>query len=369
MIQLSIQTWRKDYLLWFLAGLLIALTIAEPARLFSYPRLVDWPTIGGVAGLLVLAKGIELSGYLHRLGKRLIEIMRTSRSLATLLVLAAALLSMVLTNDVALFIMVPLTTGLHGVGVIPVTRLIIVEALAVNAGSALTPIGNPQNLFLWKVSGVSFHEYVQAMLPLALILITSLLVLIAFMFDSNRIQVREEVDMPIANSKLFHSSLILYLPFLILIDLHQAEVAVLLILMVFFIRHRNILVNVDWGLILVLALMFVNMRLITDNHTIHSFFTELRLDEHERLYFAGIALAQIMSNVPAAILLADYSSNWKLIAYAVNVGGFGFVLGSLANLIALRLARDRKAWLIFHIYSLPFLLVTGTFVYLLRFIG
>ena len=69
MIQLSIQTWRKDYLLWFLAGLLIALTIAEPARLFSYPRLVDLPTIGGVAGLLVLAKGIELSGYLHRLGK------------------------------------------------------------------------------------------------------------------------------------------------------------------------------------------------------------------------------------------------------------------------------------------------------------
>jgi di/tricarboxylate transporter len=139
--------------------------------------------------------------------------------------------------------------------------------------------------------------------------------------------------------------------------------------MVFFIRHRNILVNVDWGLILVLALMFVNMRLIADNHIIHSFITELRLVEHERLYFEGIALAQIMSNVPAAILLADYSSNWKLIAYAVNVGGFGFVLGSLANLIALRLARDRKAWLIFHVYSLPFLLVTGTFVYLLLFIG
>lgn len=369
MVQLSIQIWRKDYLLWFLVGLLIALTMAEPARFFSYPRLVDWPTIGGIAGLLILAKGIEVSGYLHRLGKRLIEVMRTSRSLAVLLVLAAALLSMVLTNDVALFIMVPLTIGLHGIGLIPVTRLIVVEALAVNAGSVLTPIGNPQNLFLWKISGVSFHEYVQAMLPLTLILIASLLVLIAFMFDSNRIQVREEVDMPTANNKLFHSSLILYLPFLILIDLHQTELAVLLILMVFFIRHRSVLVKVDWGLILVLALMFVNMRLISDSHTIHSFFTESRLDEPQRLYFAGIVLAQIMSNVPAAILLADYSSDWKLIAYAVNVGGFGFMLGSLANLIALRLAGDGKAWLIFHAYSLPFLLVTSTLVYLLLLIA
>ncbi|HET7060579.1 MAG TPA: SLC13 family permease [Nitrosospira sp.] len=113
----------KDYLLWILAGLLAVLYLMKPLRLSSYLRLVDWPTIAGVAGLLVLAKGIEFSGYLHRLGKRVIEAMPTGRSLATLLVLAAALLSMVLTNDVALFIIVPLTAGLHAIGAVPVTRL------------------------------------------------------------------------------------------------------------------------------------------------------------------------------------------------------------------------------------------------------
>jgi len=206
------------------------------------------------------------------------------------------------------------------------------------------------------------------MLPLAFILITSLLLLTVFMFSGRHIAVRDEVEMPRANGKLFCLSLILYPPFLILVDLHHAELAALLILMVFFIRDRGVLARIDWGLILILVLMFVDMRLISHDRTINSFLMGSGLDEPQRLYFAGIAFSQLISNVPAAILLADYSDDWRLIAYAVNVGGFGFMVGSLANLIALRLSGDNKAWLMFHAYSLPFLLVTGGIVYLWLFV-
>jgi Na+/H+ antiporter NhaD/arsenite permease-like protein len=68
-------------------------------------------------------------------------------------------------------------------------------------------------------------------------------------------------------------------------------------------------------------------------------------------------VAQAISNVPAAILLAEYSKDWRVIAWGVNVGGFGFVLGSLANLIALRMLNQPGAWLRFHAWSVPFLFV------------
>jgi di/tricarboxylate transporter len=75
----------------------------------------------------------------------------------------------------------------------------------------------------------------------------------------------------------------------------------------------------------------------------------------------------LLSNVPAVIALAEYSRDWRVLAYGVNVGGFGFMLGSLANLIALRMSGDRRAWVSFHLYALPFLGVAAVLGYALLF--
>jgi di/tricarboxylate transporter len=101
----------------------------------------------------------------------------TERRLAMFMVLAAALLSTFLTNDVALFIVVPLTITLKRLCEIPVNRLIIFEALAVNAGSLLTPIGNPQNILIWGRSGLSFAGFIAQMAPLAGAMMLTLLLL------------------------------------------------------------------------------------------------------------------------------------------------------------------------------------------------
>jgi Na+/H+ antiporter NhaD/arsenite permease-like protein len=73
----------------------------------------------------------------------------------------------------------------------------------------------------------------------------------------------------------------------------------------------------------------------------------------------------VVSNVPAAILLAEYSHDWRTLAWGVNIGGFGFILGSLANLIALRLLGEKNAWGTFHLWSVPFFLVMGAVAWLL----
>lgn len=126
---------------------------------------------------MLLTKGVELSGYFDVLGRKMVRRFATERRLAMFMVLAAALLSTFLTNDVALFIVVPLTITLKRLCEIPVNRLIIFEALAVNAGSLLTPIGNPQNILIWGRSGLSFAGFIAQMAPLAGAMMLTLLLL------------------------------------------------------------------------------------------------------------------------------------------------------------------------------------------------
>ncbi|MFP4592646.1 SLC13 family permease, partial [Ralstonia sp.] len=147
------QGLKHDPFFWLLLAVCGVFSVMAPQRIAQYPQLVDWHTIAALAGLLILTKAVESSGMLQLLGQRLIDAVESERVLALALVGASAALSTLLTNDVALFVIVPLTVGLRHVARLPVTRLIVFEALAVNAGSALTPIGNPQNLFLWHQSG------------------------------------------------------------------------------------------------------------------------------------------------------------------------------------------------------------------------
>ena len=353
----------KDPLLLILLAALAVLTAIKPGKVGSYPSLVDWPTIAALTGLLVLTKGLEASGALHRLGTWLIGFMATERATALSLVLAAALLSTLLTNDVALFVVLPLTLGVCRITGMPAARLIIFEALAVNAGSALTPIGNPQNLFLWQLSGVSFATFTLHMLPLVALLMLLLLGLTACVFGRRSVSASGEAHAAPLDHRLFGVSLALYLPFLVATDWHLAGWAAGVVLLIFVLLRPRVLARLDWGLLLVFVLMFIDLRLLASLDAVRRLMAGLDLAQPLHLYFTGIAASQLISNVPAAIALAEYSKDWRLLAYGVNVGGFGLVVGSLANLIALRMAKDRRAWLGFHLYSLPFLALAAAVGY------
>lgn len=135
---------------------------------------------------MMLTKRVELTAILTCWGAKWCAVLPTERKLALFMVFSAALLSTFLTNDVALFIVVPLTLTLRKLCEIPVTRLIIFEALAVNAGSLLTPIGNPQNILLWGRSGLSFTAFTGQMAPLALAIVATLLAWAGLLSRINR---------------------------------------------------------------------------------------------------------------------------------------------------------------------------------------
>lgn len=354
----SLRGLRRDMLFLTLLAASVVFAIALPSRLPEWPGLVDWPTIAALTSLLLLTKAVETSGALHVAGHWLIDRTATRRIAALGLVAATALLSMLLTNDVSLFVMVPLTLSMCRIARMPATKLVIFEALAVNAGSMLTPIGNPQNLFLWQQWGNGFGSFVLAMLPLVALALGLLLVVTAFAFPATRLEVHDRGDEQVDHRMLIVAA-VLYLPFIVLADMHMAGWALLGVFVVFLAFRPRIVTAIDWGLLLTFVLMFIDLKLLAGLQVIRDFIGGLGLDHPGHLYVTSALVSQVMSNVPATILLSEYSHDWRTLAWGVNAGGFGVVLGSLANLIALRLLGERKAWLAFHIWSIPFFIVVG----------
>ncbi|STQ13145.1 transporter, YbiR family [Enterobacter cloacae] len=121
----------------------------------------------------------------------------------------------------------------------------------------------------------------------------------------------------------------------------------------FVVLARRVLVSVDWTLLLVFMVMFIDVHLLIQlpvlQHVLHS----VSGLSQPGLWLTAIGLSQVISNVPSTILLLNYVPPDSLLAWAVNIGGFGLLPGSLANLIALRMANDRRIWWRFHLWSIP----------------
>ncbi|MGY6632839.1 MAG: SLC13 family permease [Alkalilacustris sp.] len=377
-----VMRWLREE--WLLVGLLAAL----PALLLVVPvgpatlvALVDWKTVSALAGLMVLSRGLEVSGVIDRAGRALVGRLRTERAVAAALVVFAAGLSAVVTNDVALFVTVPLTLGLARRVALPVGRLVIFQALAVNAGSAVSPVGNPQNLFLWQASGVGFVEFLGAMAPLAGAMLAILLALVPLAFAGRALALSRtdsplplsridsplplsRIDRPLSLSRtdsplpldrrLAWVSLAAYPLFLGLVSAGLAAPAAAGVIVAFALAFRPVLRGIDWPLLAVFVLMFVDLGLLARLPVLAAA-VPVALEAPGGAYLLGVGLSQVISNVPAAIFLQPFVEDWRALAWGVSVGGFGLAIGSLANLIALRLARRPGLWRAFHLWSVPML--------------
>ena len=334
----------------------VVLSLFTPFTPRSWPGAIDWHTIITLSGLMLLTKGVEQSGYFDVLGRKMTRRFKTERQLAIFMVLAAALLSTFLTNDVALFIVVPLTITLKKLCAIPVNRLIIFEALAVNAGSLLTPIGNPQNILMWGRSGLSFTAFTWQMAPLAGAMMLTLVVLCWFSFPNKALHYHTGTCAPDWQPRLVWGCLVLYIIFLAALELKQELWGLAIVAAGFMVLARRVILSVDWTLLLVFMAMFIDVHLLTQLPALQGITHQIGALSAPGLWLTAIGLSQFISNVPSTILLLNYVPPTLLLAWAVNVGGFGLLPGSLANLIALRMANDRRIWWRFHWYSVPMLI-------------
>jgi Na+/H+ antiporter NhaD/arsenite permease-like protein len=349
----------KEPVLTVLVVALIALQVVHPRPWESLPGLVDWQTVMTLAGLLILTKAVEYSGFLMWLAHRVVHHIRSQRALAYLLIALAAALSTLLTNDVALFVVVPLALSLNELTPLPLKRLVIFIAIAVNAGSILTPLGNPQNLFLWQTSGVSFGGFVLALAPLCLALMAMLYALATVSFKRTELDLSKDTEPHPVDRPLLGVAVVLFAAFVLLADSHRAGIGLIGVGIGFIFWRPRIVLKIDWLLLLIFVFMFIVLRSVAALPWVHNAVGELHLATPLRAYAAGAVLSQIISNVPAAIMLAEFSKDWRALAFGVSVGGFGFAIGSLANLIAMRLSGQRGMWAQFHLFSIPFWVIGG----------
>ncbi len=344
------------------AALGLAYGLRQPLRLF--PAMVDWKTIFTLSGLLLITTGIKESGLFYLLAYRIARKIDNERLLALFLIFLAAILSMFLTNDIALFIVVPLTLTLQQIVENDYSKIIIFEAIAVNAGSSLTPIGNPQNIYLWHQWGVSFHSFVREMIPVFSVMSIWLLAMTFLCFPSRKIEVANNHN-NVVDQGLFIISAILLVVFVSSIELCLGTYFLPIILLVILITRKSIFLKCDWGLILLFVVIFVDLDLICRLKAVNYLLAMLDFSNIRTLFLSGALFSQVISNVPSAILLTKHSTNFKIIAYGVNIGGNGLLIGSFANLIALRFSDKKTTYFLFHIYSLPYFIITLTFFWCL----
>lgn len=356
--------WRDEWLLLLFAALGIALALLDPQPLANYRRWLQLPTLAGLLGLLIAIQGIRDSGLVQRAAGALVLRMHSLRGLGLLLVSITAVLSMVLTNDVSLFLVVPLTVAIGSVSNLPVARMVVLEALAVNAGSTLSPIGNPQNLLLWQHARLPFLHFVEAMLPTALVmfLLLSTLTWVWLPRDRIRLSPEQNDDQPVA-AGLGGLSLGALLAMVVLLEYDLALPGALAVFAIFALAARRSLVKVDWLLLLTFAAIFIGLGHFAELSWVKQYLDRLDFSRPLTLYLGGILASQLISNVPATVLLLDRAHDAIALAIAVNVGGFGIAIGSLANLIALRLAKQPHGLRLLHTVSIPFLLVCAPLVY------
>ncbi|RKX80945.1 MAG: anion transporter [Spirochaetes bacterium] len=360
---------NPDYFLLASLGILFVFICTMPFKIRHYPSYVDWKTISLLSGLFVITSGLRLSNFFHYLSKQMVKRVRHENTLAFLLISIAAIFSMFLTNDISILIIVPITLSLSSTIKNDTHKFIILEIIAVNAGSLLSPIGNPQNIYIWHKWHIPFFKFILHMLPLFTLLFLLLLVFAHLTTKKTPLRYHRKNNNIAVDKKLLVVSVISFILFIVSEELKITLYVLPAILGIYLIFFKKVIKKTNWSLIVLFVVLFIDIHLISELNIIKNLLSSIKPGRTDNLYFSGILLSQIISNVPATFLLANFNVNWKVLVYSVNIGGAGIVTGSLANLIALKLVDSKKIFAKFHIYSFIFLILsTGIgFLLILKF--
>ena len=322
-----------------------ALALATVSMFFvrpdgEYLSYIDFRTLAILFCLMGVMSGLQKTGVFQWVAQALLERVKKARQLVWILVLLCFFSSMAVTNDVALITFVPFTfIVLDLVGTEARRRLlvpvVVLQTIAANLGSMLTPIGNPQNLYLYGKAGISLGSFLLLMLPYTLV---------SFLFVMlwSTVQTRK-YDAPIAVSfaENVHLSdkklqLAAYLLLFVADLLTVARVipyglALLATVIGILVIDRSIFGRVDYSLLLTFVGFFVFIGNMGRIPAFHDFLQRI-VSGNELL--VGAAASQVISNVPAALLLSGFTENLAPLVIGVNIGGLGTLIASMASLIS-----------------------------------
>jgi len=335
----------------------------------EYLGYFDLKTLTCLFCVLAVVCALKNIRFFYMLAQQIVQIFRNVRLAVLALVYITFLGSMLIANDMALLTFLPL--GLYVLQSTGKGRYMaftfIMQNIAANLGGMLTPFGNPQNLYLYTKFGIPNLEFMTIMAP-PFVLSVALITLCCILFvQPEPLQLQsEKMSVPVGRTVVY--LLLFALSIAIVFRGIPYWVGLLVIPGVLLFMDRKALKMVDYPLLLTFVFFFIfssNMARIGAVRQLFSFLLE------KNTFLFSVASCQVISNVPSAILLSQFTGNYKELLLGVNIGGVGTLIASLASLITFReYTKQNKGktgyyTLLFTAFNFGFLIILAAFTLLI----
>lgn len=334
------------------AILIVACVLAVISMFFVIPdekyfEYIDFRTLGILFSLMALMAGFQNMGIFEEISRKLLNKVKNIRQLVVMLTLLCFFFSMIITNDVALITFVPFTFVLFDMlgqaeekkWLIPV---VILQTIAANLGSMLTPIGNPQNLYLYGKSGMAFEKFILLMLPYTVLSLVMLLIssFAIGTFGNKRITVSLTTKSKEKNTcKVMMYVALFCICILAVLRVLSVSIAFAVTLCAIMIFDRKVLKKVDYSLLLTFVGFFI---FIGNMGRLPMFSSLLQKYISGNEVITAVLTSQVVSNVPAALLLSNFTDNLPALIVGTNIGGLGTLIASMASLISYKFIAQKK---------------------------
>ena len=330
---MKLLQWYKSNAMPVIAVLAAAVTAVFVPPDAAYLDYYDVKTLVCLLCVLAVVGALRSVGLFPLLAQKLVQVFHTTRGAVTALVGITLIGSMLLTNDTALLTFLPLSWFvLERTGQTKWTALtFILQNCAANLGGMLTPFGNPQNLYLFNHYNIPSGEFLSIMLP-PFLLSTALILLCCLFLPCERLSIPQQEVLPDKRCAAIYGVLFCVAVAMVLRGIPY-WLGLIVIVAVLLVLDCRALLGVDWGLLVTFAAFFTFSGNMARIEPVRQLFRQLLT--HGVMPVAALT-SQIISNVPAAILLSRFTDDYPRLLVGVNIGGAGTLVASLASLITFR---------------------------------
>lgn len=317
--------------------LVIAVTLAILSSFISIPKLsyIDFKVLILLFNLMVVVAAFKELKVLDSIAIGLLKKCNTYTSISLALVFITFISSMIVTNDVALITFVPLSIVIVRKANINVLKIVIFQTLAANLGSSFTPMGNPQNLFIYSFYNLSPIDFFKITLP---IVILAVLFLVLLVFKDKKMNLSLDLeDVKIDNKRdvyLFGGLFLIIL--LSVFHVIDYKVTFLITIVMVLILNKKLFSQVDYSLLITFIGFFIFVGNISTMDVVKNFMEGI-LNSPKSTFLASVLSSQVISNVPATMLLSGFTDHFKELLLGVNIGGMGTLIASLASVISYKI--------------------------------
>lgn len=317
--------------------LVIAVTLAILSSFISIPKMsyIDFNVLILLFNLMVVVAAFKELKVLDSIAIGLLKKCNTYTSISLALVFITFISSMIVTNDVALITFVPLSIVIARKANINVLKIVIFQTLAANLGSSFTPMGNPQNLFIYSFYNLSPIDFFKITLP---IVILAVLFLVLLVFKDKKMNLSLDLeDVKIDNKRdvyLFGGLFLIIL--LSVFHVIDYKVTFLITIVMVLILNKKLFSQVDYSLLITFIGFFIFVGNISTMDVVKNFMEGI-LNSPKSTFLASVLSSQVISNVPATMLLSGFTDHFKELLLGVNIGGMGTLIASLASVISYKI--------------------------------